>query len=82
MYSINYLSRNGQTGPTLMIDPMIHTKTDKVISPLGVARVIGGNDTNGTCSHAVVMLFMCLYILPKFYLVVCIEVKSSFHYKF
>jgi len=61
---------------------MTRIETDKVISPLGVASGTGGDGANGRRSHAVVMLFMCLYILIKFYLAVCVEVEFLVQYKF
>ena len=65
-----------------MIDPTTCIKTDKIVPTLGVASGTGGDGANGTCDHAVVVLFMCLHILTKFHFAVCVEVEFSVQYKF
>lgn len=82
MYLINYLSRHGQTGPIPTIDLITCIETDTIMSPLDVASGMVGDGTNGICGDAVVMLFMYLHILTKFYLAVCIKVKCLVQYKF
>ena len=74
---VDHKCRHGQGGPISTIDTPAFVEANEIVPSLGVTSRPSSNTTNGTCIHAVVMLFMCLDILPEFHPAMSIKIDFS-----